>query len=72
MDWLRDREGPPPATAQKGALPVPWLLVREAIAEEWRMAPFDIPPLTDREHDLADEVGRWIDVANLKAKYRTS
>jgi hypothetical protein len=46
--------------------------VREAIAEEWRMAPFDIPPLTDREHDLADEVGRWIDVANLKAKYRTS
>lgn len=35
------------------------------------MAPHDIPDPHDKEHDLADELGRWLEVAVLKEKYPT-
>ena len=39
------------------------------IAEAWRVPPFEIPAPGDRDHDLADEVGRWLETEVLKQKY---
>lgn len=44
-------------------------MIRQEIAEEWRMAPWEIPARDDWSDPLADEVGRWIEVAVLKQKY---
>jgi len=54
---------------KKGGLPTPWLVIREQIAEAWGIPPFEIPERGDYQHELADEVGRWIEVAILKSRY---
>jgi len=41
------------------------------IAAEWGIPPFDVPDQKDWQHELCDEVGRWIEVALLKQKYPT-
>lgn len=45
------------------------MIIREAIAEAWGLPPFEIPERGDWQHELADEVGRWIEFAVLKQKY---
>jgi len=69
VDRLRDYDGPPPTPPKKGGMPTPWLIIREQIAEAWRMASWEIPARDDLSDPLADEVGRWIEVEVLRQKY---
>lgn len=48
---------------------MPWLGIRDILARQWGMAPWEIPRPDDRADPLSDEVGRWFEVEALKAKY---
>jgi len=56
----------PPArtTGDPTAMPVPWVLIRRHIAQEWGVAPWDVDA-----PELADEVGRWLEYKRLEAQY---
>lgn len=62
-------DGPLPQQPSKGGPPMPWLVLRAMIATEWGIPAFEVPHKSDWQHELCDEVGRWIEAAILKQKY---